>query len=128
MLLQFFAPDEDAAHLSSEERSGSRGGYAVDNNHDKRLTVYCSLPTSAAFGGVALFAVIFYASGIPRVQSDILQVWTWSLLWKIGIRPLTTTQHVPYFGKKYFVHEIPASDNVSLVVFPLYIIEIIANP
>jgi hypothetical protein len=26
------------------------------------------------FGGVALFAVIFYASGIPRIQKDILQV------------------------------------------------------
>jgi hypothetical protein len=26
------------------------------------------------FGGVALFAVIFYASGIPRIQIDILQV------------------------------------------------------
>ncbi|EOO01122.1 putative 3-hydroxybutyryl- dehydrogenase protein [Phaeoacremonium minimum UCRPA7] len=46
---------------------------------------------SAAFGGVALFAVIFYASGIPRVQKDILQ-------------------KVPVIGG-YFVNEIPASDN-----------------
>lgn len=30
---------------------------------------------AAGLGGVALFAVIFYASGIPRVQRDILQVW-----------------------------------------------------
>ena len=29
---------------------------------------------AGAFGGVALFAVIFYASGIPRVQKDVLQV------------------------------------------------------
>ncbi|KAK5661221.1 hypothetical protein OQA88_11113 [Cercophora sp. LCS_1] len=29
--------------------------------------------TSGAFGGVALFAVIFFASGIPRVQDDILK-------------------------------------------------------
>lgn len=29
---------------------------------------------AAGLGGVALFAVIFYASGIPRVQRDILQV------------------------------------------------------
>ncbi|KAH6659091.1 ubiquinol-cytochrome-c reductase complex subunit-domain-containing protein [Truncatella angustata] len=28
---------------------------------------------AGAFGGVALFAVIFYASGIPRVQDDILK-------------------------------------------------------
>lgn len=26
------------------------------------------------FGGVALFAVIFFASGIPKLQKDILQV------------------------------------------------------
>lgn len=29
---------------------------------------------AAGFGGVALFAVIYYASGIPKVQQDILQV------------------------------------------------------
>lgn len=28
----------------------------------------------AGFGGVALFGVIFYASGIPRLQRDVLQV------------------------------------------------------
>ncbi|KAL2016328.1 hypothetical protein VTK56DRAFT_3869 [Thermocarpiscus australiensis] len=43
------------------------------------------------FGGVALFAVIYFASGIPRVRKDILQ-------------------KVPVVGK-YFVTEIPASDN-----------------
>ncbi|EMR64160.1 hypothetical protein MGN70_003149 [Eutypa lata] len=47
---------------------------------------------SGAFGGVALFAVIFYASGIPRVERDILQ-------------------KVPFIGGN-FVHEVPASDNV----------------
>lgn len=34
-----------------------------------------SATKAAGLGGVALFAVIFYASGIPRVQRDILQVW-----------------------------------------------------
>lgn len=29
---------------------------------------------SSMFGGVALFALIFYASGIPTLQKDILQV------------------------------------------------------
>ncbi|KAI1826448.1 ubiquinol-cytochrome-c reductase complex subunit-domain-containing protein [Xylaria intraflava] len=46
---------------------------------------------SGAFGGVALFAVIFFASGIPRVQKDILQ-------------------KIPFIGNN-FIHEIPASDN-----------------
>ncbi|KAI1382654.1 ubiquinol-cytochrome-c reductase complex subunit-domain-containing protein [Hypoxylon trugodes] len=46
---------------------------------------------AGAFGGVALFAVIFYASGIPRVQKDILQ-------------------KVPFLGN-YYIKEIPASDN-----------------
>ncbi|KAI1638634.1 ubiquinol-cytochrome-c reductase complex subunit-domain-containing protein [Biscogniauxia mediterranea] len=46
---------------------------------------------TGAFGGVALFAVIYYASGIPRVQKDILQ-------------------KVPVIGS-YFINEIPPSDN-----------------
>jgi len=48
---------------------------------------------AGAFGGVALFAVIFYASGIPRVQNDILM-------------------KIPGLSK-YYVKDIPASDNVS---------------
>jgi hypothetical protein len=55
------------------------------------LTV-CSGIKSGALGGVALFAVIFYASGIPRVQHDILQ-------------------KIPIIGDHY-IKEIPASDNV----------------
>ncbi|KAI0186072.1 ubiquinol-cytochrome-c reductase complex subunit-domain-containing protein [Xylaria flabelliformis] len=47
--------------------------------------------TSGAFGGVALFAVIFFASGIPRVQRDILQ-------------------KIPFIGN-YYIKEVPASDN-----------------
>ncbi|KAH8912305.1 hypothetical protein BR93DRAFT_922274 [Coniochaeta sp. PMI_546] len=43
------------------------------------------------FGAVGLFAVVYYASGIPRVQKDILQ-------------------KLPFIGN-HFVHEIPASDN-----------------
>ncbi|RYP93698.1 hypothetical protein DL770_000229 [Monosporascus sp. CRB-9-2] len=46
---------------------------------------------AAAFGGVAFFTVVYYASGIPRVQRDILQ-------------------KLPVIGKN-FVHETPASDN-----------------
>ncbi|KAI0016380.1 ubiquinol-cytochrome-c reductase complex subunit-domain-containing protein [Xylariomycetidae sp. FL0641] len=46
---------------------------------------------AGAFGGVALFAVIYYASGIPRVKKDILQ-------------------KLPAIGG-YFVDEIPPSDN-----------------
>ncbi|KAI1273216.1 ubiquinol-cytochrome-c reductase complex subunit-domain-containing protein [Xylaria sp. FL0933] len=46
---------------------------------------------AGAFGGVALFAVIYFASGIPRVQRDILQ-------------------KIPFIGG-HFVKEIPASDN-----------------
>ncbi|KAH7031677.1 ubiquinol-cytochrome-c reductase complex subunit-domain-containing protein [Microdochium trichocladiopsis] len=46
---------------------------------------------AGAFGGVALFAVIFYASGIPRVQDDVLK-------------------KIPFLAK-YYTKEIPASDN-----------------
>lgn len=50
------------------------GGCGMDQNRDQQLTNFYSLPQTAAWGGVALFAVIFYASGIPRVQRDLLQV------------------------------------------------------
>ncbi|KAK6356620.1 hypothetical protein TWF718_000964 [Orbilia javanica] len=47
--------------------------------------------TTGAFGGVALFAAIFFAEGVPRVRTDILQ-------------------KIPVFGS-YWIREIPASDN-----------------
>ncbi|KAK1768021.1 ubiquinol-cytochrome-c reductase complex subunit-domain-containing protein [Phialemonium atrogriseum] len=46
---------------------------------------------AGAFGGVALVGVLYYASGIPRIQQDILQ-------------------KIPFL-RGYFIHEIPASDN-----------------
>ncbi|KAK4155847.1 ubiquinol-cytochrome-c reductase complex subunit-domain-containing protein [Chaetomidium leptoderma] len=46
---------------------------------------------SGMFGGVALFGVIFFASGIPKLQEDILQ-------------------KIPFIGHR-FIKEIPASDN-----------------
>ncbi|ROV95279.1 hypothetical protein VPNG_08949 [Cytospora leucostoma] len=46
---------------------------------------------SAGLGGVALFAVIFYASGIPKVQHDVLQ-------------------KVPFIGS-YFVNVVAPEDN-----------------
>jgi hypothetical protein len=48
---------------------------------------------SSAFGAVALFGVIYYASGIPRVQQDILM-------------------KIPFLDK-YFVKEVNPADNVS---------------
>ncbi|KAJ0118890.1 hypothetical protein J7T55_013146 [Diaporthe amygdali] len=53
---------------------------------------------AAGLGGVALFAVIFYASGIPRVQRDILQ-------------------RVPFLGS-YFINEIPPEDNDEVFHIP----------
>lgn len=54
---------------------------------------------SGVFGGVALFAVIFFASGVPRVQRDILQ-------------------KIPFLGSHY-IKEIPASDNVRNNLSPI---------
>ncbi|KAK4099203.1 hypothetical protein N658DRAFT_560496 [Parathielavia hyrcaniae] len=54
-------------------------------------TLYKTGVKAGMFGGVALFAVIFYASGIPRIQQDILQ-------------------KIPVIGQRYVKH-IPASDN-----------------
>ncbi len=50
--------------------------------------------TLAAFGGVAGFAALFFAEGMPRVRRDILQ-------------------KIPGFGS-YWIREIPPSDNVRL--------------
>ncbi|KAI0006242.1 ubiquinol-cytochrome-c reductase complex subunit-domain-containing protein [Xylariaceae sp. FL0662B] len=47
---------------------------------------------TGAFGGVALFAVIYYASGIPRVQQDVLQ-------------------NIPLIGGWFVKEPVPASDN-----------------
>ncbi|KAI9903843.1 hypothetical protein N3K66_000372 [Trichothecium roseum] len=46
---------------------------------------------SASYGGAAGIALLFYASGIPRVQTDILQ-------------------KVPFIGN-YFIKEINPADN-----------------
>ncbi|KAB5572329.1 ubiquinol-cytochrome-c reductase complex subunit-domain-containing protein [Coniochaeta sp. 2T2.1] len=43
------------------------------------------------FGAVGLFAVIYFASGVPRVEKDIMQ-------------------KLPFIGHR-FVHTVPASDN-----------------
>lgn len=64
----------------------------------------------AGFGGVALFGVIFYASGIPRLQRDVLQVCMDDNDFdKRDI--LTPQQKVPFVGS-YFVNEVPPEDNV----------------
>lgn len=49
-------------------------GRGTDQNRDQRLTNLYSLPQAAAWTGVALFAVVYYASGIPRLRRDVLQV------------------------------------------------------
>jgi len=48
-----------------EDRSTTRSDFDADDTP--------RAPTLAGFGGVALFTVIFYASGIPRLQDDVLK-------------------------------------------------------
>ncbi|KAK4125853.1 hypothetical protein N657DRAFT_632048 [Parathielavia appendiculata] len=55
-------------------------------------TVMRTSVKAGLFGGVALFTVIFYASGIPRIQQDILQ-------------------RIPIIGQRFIKEKIPASDN-----------------
>lgn len=81
-----------------------QGGTGRGNKRDKRapsqLTVRIhSGIKSGAFGGVALLAVIFYASGIPRLQRDVLQ-------------------KIPFI-RGHFIQEIPASDNVRRTPNPI---------
>jgi hypothetical protein len=67
------------------------------------------------FGGVALFAVIFYASGIPKLQRDILQVCQLHGACSHSRDSLTVPQKVPFVGH-YFVKEIHPADNVGAVL------------
>ncbi len=69
--------------ISCDHRPNSRGGQqrrsiteALQDlaARDGTGLTGCSTPKLAGFGGVALFTVIFFASGIPRVQDDILKV------------------------------------------------------
>lgn len=59
---------------------GRHDGLAFGNSGYKLTHVNSGIKTTG-FCGVALFAVIFYASGIPRVQYDILQVWQETQHW-----------------------------------------------
>lgn len=61
------------------------GGRGTDQNRDQRLTNFYSLPTAAAWTGVALFAVVYYASGIPRLRRDVLQVQRAPLILRVSV-------------------------------------------
>jgi hypothetical protein len=69
-------------YIESKRRAGcalgmERGGLCGGWEHSKTLDLDADdtlrAPTLAGFGGVALFTVIFYASGIPRLQDDVLK-------------------------------------------------------
>lgn len=69
---------------------------------------------TAQFGGAAVVAVLFFASGIPRVQSDVLSVSR--PLFRLRSEHLLTRFHqwIPIVGPLTKKPELPASDNVSL--------------
>ncbi|KAI0132873.1 ubiquinol-cytochrome-c reductase complex subunit-domain-containing protein [Xylariales sp. AK1849] len=83
-LLSNWADFEGGSKLPWRTSNNSKEGKDIANGHHSGFK-------AGAFGGVALFAVIFYASGIPRVQRDILQ-------------------KVPGLSS-FFVKDVPASDN-----------------
>jgi hypothetical protein len=69
-------------HIKNKGQGGcglglERGGFGEGWEHSKTLDLDADdtlrAPTLAGFGGVALFTVIFYASGIPRLQDDVLK-------------------------------------------------------
>jgi hypothetical protein len=62
-----------AACGSGLERGGLGGGREHSKTLDLDADDTLRAPTLAGFGGVALFTVIFYASGIPRLQDDVLK-------------------------------------------------------
>ena len=64
---------------------------------------------TAAFGGALGFAVLFFASGIPRVKSDILQVRAKS---PDCFDETNMEKGLPLIGG-YFIKEVHPADNVS---------------
>ncbi|GAB1316563.1 glucosyltransferase [Madurella fahalii] len=90
-----FARQGASTHPTYKSPYGPKYFY---QSHVAGITTQTAMRTgvkAGLYGGVALFTVIFFGSGIPRLQRDILQ-------------------KIPFVGN-YFVHEIPASDNTALV-------------
>jgi Ubiquinol-cytochrome-c reductase complex subunit (QCR10) len=64
---------------------------------------------TAAFGGALGFAVLFFASGIPRVKSDVLQV---RAMPPDCFDETNMEKGLPFIGG-YFIKEVHPADNVS---------------
>ena len=64
---------------------------------------------SAAFGGALGLAAVFFASGIPRVKIDVLQVGLCRLKYSVYTN---LKKGLPLIGG-YFIKEIHPADNVS---------------
>ncbi|KYK59142.1 hypothetical protein DCS_00272 [Drechmeria coniospora] len=71
---------------------GPKYHYEPNLNGLNKTTLFRLGLRTASFGGAAAIAAIFYTSGIPRIQRDILQP-------------------IPFFGKFFIKEEVPASDN-----------------
>lgn len=71
-----------------------------------------STARSAAFGGAAGVAVLFYISGIPRVQQDILQV-SHAYCGVRGRQAKFRIKKIPLVGRFFVKAEVDPQDNVS---------------
>jgi hypothetical protein len=81
------------------------------NIHQTDTLALLSGTKSAAFGGAALIGALLFASGMPIIRRDILQVGSYSSCADDDL--LTMSQKVPVIGS-YFITEVHPADNVSL--------------
>ncbi|KAG5983122.1 hypothetical protein E4U55_000766 [Claviceps digitariae] len=71
---------------------GPKYTFQPNLNGWNKTTMLRTALRSAPFGGAAAIALLFYASGIPRVKEDILQ-------------------HIPFAGRYFVKKEIHPQDN-----------------
>ncbi|KAK3324494.1 ubiquinol-cytochrome-c reductase complex subunit-domain-containing protein [Cercophora scortea] len=86
-------PRQANAYSTYKSPYGPKYHYQPHFGNITARTLFKLVPTAAGFGSVALFAVIFFTSGIPKIQNDVLRT----------VFPFLG----PHFDKKI----LPASDN-----------------
>ncbi|KAG6109703.1 hypothetical protein E4U31_006659 [Claviceps sp. LM219 group G6] len=74
---------------------------------------------AGSFGGAAVVAVLLFASSIPIVKRDILQVGPWETLSCIkGCQANTFTQNFPLVGRYFVKPEVHPQDNDEVFHIP----------
>lgn len=86
------------------------------------LTSFIRSVRSGMFGGAAVVGLMLYVSGIPRVQSDVLQVISSADTVEMSFTN-KFLQKVPFVGRYFVKAEVHPQDNVREIAFVITSIE-----